>query len=177
MRHSFVISAIALIVGLVACVSETVPLATSENSGEDGGRTLILAMPRTEPTPLEAPDLPASVHPPYAHRQCDTCHRSEQGQEAYRPSEGLCLRCHGERLQREQWDHGPLNFGHCLICHVPHYSQLPHLENQPQPELCTRCHSAEDLMSSLPLHRGVESQRCTDCHDPHRGGLRQGAAI
>ncbi len=132
------------------------------------------------PIPAESPTIPPSyrsAHEPYVRRECDQCHLVEQSQTPVALDQTLCLRCHGARVLSEGWDHGPLNFGLCRVCHNPHMSPHLHLQNQAQPDLCFHCHTDSTLMTGIDAHVGEEEQRCTACHDPHRMGVYVTAAV
>jgi predicted CXXCH cytochrome family protein len=132
---------------------------------------LLTQAPLPPRSPLEPPVFFASVHKPYAEQACGECHVVAESHALAVLDQTLCLRCHGAQVLRERWDHGPLNFGLCRICHEPHLSRFPHLQSQEQPGLCTHCHDSTSLMTDIEDHRGAEEQRCTDCHDPHRSGV------
>lgn len=140
-------------------VPDTPPLTQTELLGRAG--------PVVRP-PIEVEPFFASVHQPYADRACGQCHSSQHGNMLEEMDQTMCLRCHGVRLIREGWDHGPINFGICTDCHEPHASQFEHLQTQAQPELCVQCHDSPSLMVEIEEHRlSATGHRCTDCHDPH----------
>jgi predicted CXXCH cytochrome family protein len=79
----------------------------------------------------------------------------------------MCDQCHREQRLREGWNHGPVNLGTCIPCHVAHESQYPHLLERPVPDVCLVCHETE--MERKTEYHAVENvNQCTACHNPHR---------
>lgn len=118
--------------------------------------------------PARAP-LPAivSVHKPVAERQCRDCHDMAKPDAGLSHDATLCDRCHLDQRQREGWDHGPINLGTCIPCHVPHRSVHEHLLSAAMPALCLNCHDGVSA-DSPDYHRVANFEDCTACHDPHR---------
>lgn len=113
------------------------------------------------------PPVILSVHKPVAERLCSQCHNMNVPLSELCRDATLCDRCHKEQRQREGWDHGPINLGTCIPCHLPHRSPNVHLLSKPLPDLCLGCH--ETLSNQSPeYHRVANFNECTACHDPHR---------
>ncbi|MBN1475534.1 hypothetical protein JXA47_02155 [Candidatus Sumerlaeota bacterium] len=170
----------ALVVSLIACSAQTRHriLSTLFDGVPEPGAS---AAPEPTMARLMNPDGAAadsviereihwtSVHRPYAQGACDACHRGEITEAVAALSDGQCLSCHSTEMLSGGWDHAPAALGLCSLCHVAHVSMHPALQSQAQPELCISCHADPTLMTSIEVHRGAGNQRCTACHDPHRG--------
>jgi predicted CXXCH cytochrome family protein len=118
--------------------------------------------------PAAARLLIQSVHEPVRENRCQACHKPPfRYDEMPPPDARLCDECHLEKRQEEGWDHGPINLGTCIPCHVPHRSQYPHLLDKPIPDLCLLCHK-EDLERPEDYHDVPNINDCIACHDPHR---------
>lgn len=108
-----------------------------------------------------------SVHKPYQENNCRACHDTERDMLDILPDATLCDRCHLEQRMEEEWDHGPINIGTCVPCHVPHASVHEALLGQPVPQLCLDCHV--DVTGEEPHHlEEPDFPNCGLCHDPHR---------
>ena len=139
---------------------------------------------------------PFFVHGPFGAGQCELCHATtaskpfrsgmEEISEAATattqsigprlafPLEELCVTCHSEKSAEVAkanglWQHGPVANGWCTTCHSPHKAarQYNLLEDN-NVELCTQCHSQEDLLITEE-HRKEPSTNCITCHNPHVG--------
>ena len=106
-------------------------------------------------------------------KNCVSCHgdRSEQATaekpNLIAPVPKLCYGCHQEHISPDEWVHGPVAIGKCLLCHEPHEAINKSLLSKPVPELCYQCH--EDLGTIYNyLHGPVEGGYCTACHHPHQ---------
>jgi len=105
--------------------------------------------------------------------KCRICHQEERGLEARAEvSREFCDQCHEERRLAENWNHGPINLGHCKPCHVAgHQSPYPHLMEMPMPDACLYCH-VEQARSGRTFHSmdnlKIDENNCVACHDPHR---------
>jgi len=118
--------------------------------------------------PVSVPEAIVSVHKPFAENKCKECHDPRMGFDTLPLTDArLCDKCHLEQRQKNGWDHGPINLGTCVPCHVPHRSTNPHLLSQPVPDLCLECHS-EDLQRREDYHDVPDVYDCLSCHDPHR---------
>lgn len=120
--------------------------------------------------PREAPAAPrlVSFHEPYSANDCRACHDVEQGNLLEVPTDAtLCDRCHEEQRHEEGWDHGPINIGTCIPCHVPHASVHEALLSKPMTQLCLDCH-IEVTPESAEYHDIPNFADCVACHDPHR---------
>ena len=108
-----------------------------------------------------------SVHKPVAEHKCKECHDEKRGVGDVQHGAALCDRCHQEQRREAGWDHGPINLGTCIPCHVPHRSTNEHLLSAPVPDLCLGCHVNATASESGP-HEAATFANCTSCHDPHR---------
>lgn len=109
-----------------------------------------------------------SVHKPVAENKCTECHDSKLGFDTLPPHDArLCDKCHLKQREKEGWNHGPINLGTCIPCHVPHRSRYEHLLSKPIPDLCLTCHQ-EDLARPEEYHDVTNVDDCIACHDPHR---------
>lgn len=123
---------------------------------------------REEATPPEAPPRIVSVHEPYQERNCQQCHdMTHAGMKDPARDASLCDRCHIDQRKEEGWDHGPINLGTCVPCHVPHASVYPSLLYTPVPDLCLDCH-VDVTRESREEHDVPNFPNCVECHDPHR---------
>ena len=108
-----------------------------------------------------------------AQRQCLVCHDQNRGMEPVsRVERRFCDQCHQEQRLIDGWNHGPINLGQCLPCHVGgHEAPYPKLVTKPVAELCDHCHG-EGGGKRMPFHKTdvlrVDIHDCTVCHDPHR---------
>lgn len=130
------------------------------------------ARPSAKATPGEpgqpSPPTFASKHPPFAKRQCDSCHVSESGQAPRDDFMTACRECHETYFQYHRFGHAPAVSGDCRICHTMHFSSQEALLTAPQADLCTSCHSAHvDENAPSTYHRGIELVACTACHEGH----------
>lgn len=123
---------------------------------------------REEAIRPQAPPRIASVHEPYQERNCGLCHdMTHSGMKDPARDASLCDRCHLDQRQEQGWDHGPINLGTCIPCHVPHASIHEHLLSVPVPDLCLDCHV--DVTPASHEDHDVENfNNCVECHDPHR---------
>lgn len=108
-----------------------------------------------------------SVHKPVAERKCQECHDEPSLGTQVAHDATLCDRCHQEQRREQGWDHGPINLGTCIPCHVPHRSTNEHLLSKPVPELCLNCHTTT-MEGDSEYHVAANFNACTECHDPHR---------
>lgn len=139
---------------------------------------------------------PFFVHGPFGAGQCELCHATTAskpfrtgmgkvsesetamtqsiGPRLAFPLEELCVTCHSEKSAEVAkanglWQHGPVANGWCTICHSPHKAARQYnLLDDNNVELCTQCHSQEDLLMTEE-HRKETSTNCVTCHNPHVG--------
>jgi len=109
-------------------------------------------------------------HAPFASKDCGACHTEKNGKFGELKIEGadLCFKCH-DNYDKNDFIHGPVGAGACLLCHSPHESENPKLLNYSNiNELCTTCHIDKDAMlkSGENIHPPVK-ESCINCHDPH----------
>jgi predicted CXXCH cytochrome family protein len=119
----------------------------------------------------EPAELPASVyksvHPPYAQRQCTSCHAASARMNPSLQLPKACSTCH-PRFFTSEVGHAPAADGDCTMCHEMHRSRELHLLKMPVLDTCVECHDEpEDL--SEEAHSGPDAEQCTKCHDPHFG--------
>jgi predicted CXXCH cytochrome family protein len=113
------------------------------------------------------PPLILSVHQPYLDRKCSECHDMSTGTFDIAHDATLCDRCHADQRKEQDWDHGPINLGTCVPCHVPHQSTHKRLLYKAVPDLCYTCHV--DVESGVAEYHDVPNlSDCVACHDPHR---------
>jgi predicted CXXCH cytochrome family protein len=116
---------------------------------------------------MAAPRVVVSVHQPYAERKCSECHDNTRGLDDMSHDATLCDKCHVDQRKEEGWDHGPINLGTCVPCHVPHDSTYDHLLYAAVVDVCIGCH-AEVVPGSPEYHDVPNFNDCVACHDPHR---------
>ena len=96
---------------------------------------------------------------------CVTCHGSNAKKDwsftGSMESNG-CYKCHN-RVDKDEWVHGPVGIGQCSPCHNPHGSKDSKFLVRKGDRLCTYCHE-EDRVET----HGA-SDNCMSCHDPHGG--------
>lgn len=110
------------------------------------------------------------LHEPF--KNCVSCHgdHSEQAS-TEKPNliatvPKLCYGCHKNYLSPDEWVHGPVATGKCLLCHESHEADNKSLLSKPVPELCYQCHSAESL-ESIANHSDKSYENCNVCHESH----------
>lgn len=118
------------------------------------------------------------LHPPFAARQCRTCHNPPDGPDplkTVKPGLELCLSCHPqvrENFKRVNL-HLPGGLEACVNCHNPHGASEEKLLKKPMKELCSSCHSdtfgpprarEPEVVST---HQPVVEGQCVVCHNPH----------
>jgi len=133
----------------VALVDEGPPRAEAQP-------TLILPEPRFR-----------SLHPPFAQRQCSSCHDAGRRMQVRADRMDQCRFCHS-RYFSDEVGHAPVAEAECATCHDPHRSAQPYLLIMSVYDTCTDCHDEpEDL--SPEAHSGENVADCTRCHDAHFG--------
>ena len=111
------------------------------------------------------------VHPPYAKRECASCHESAFSQKLVTGASDLCQRCHEAVYAPTKFRHAPADSGACLSCHHPHQSAEKALLLLPGRQLCLECHEERDVARTIK-HAGIGQTACQVCHDPHGGEQR-----
>lgn len=134
------------------------------------------------------------AHGPYAAGQCELCHDAsatvgfrKSGKEEPKgvpqlaqttpgrlvtPLKELCIECHIDKSKEAEyrkglWFHGPVANGNCTFCHGPHQSRFQYiLLKETTIELCTQCHTSENIIGTEE-HKG--EKECTSCHNAHMG--------
>ena len=107
-------------------------------------------------------------------KDCVSCHSNQpelNSSEDYNLIESLpelCYSCHKGIVNKEQWGHGPVVNGQCLLCHEPHKTDNKSLLKEPVPQLCYQCHEVETL-KLIKNHTESSYARCNDCHEHHSG--------
>lgn len=118
------------------------------------------------------------VHPPFAERQCDTCHQEPKNGRVALVEGGrreLCLVCHAdmqERLDKAKVKHAPVTGeAGCVACHSPHAANYPHQARRGPVQLCLSCHTnlAQARLGKAFLHQPVFELSCLVCHQEHAG--------
>jgi predicted CXXCH cytochrome family protein len=98
---------------------------------------------------------------------CATCHSNVQ-QDSYETvgmESTTCYECHN-RVDGDEWVHGPVGIGECSVCHDPHGSKSAQFLVRQGEKLCTYCH---DQKRARKHTAEVNSNNCTGCHNPHGG--------
>jgi predicted CXXCH cytochrome family protein len=105
-------------------------------------------------------------------RACVGCHQLDRNlvSKTAGPEGNPCFRCHKDKVVEytQEYIHGPVAGGGCVICHNSHGSQYESNLRSPQRILCFSCH--EDLDHELSrefVHEPFAEGDCGGCHDPH----------
>ncbi len=95
---------------------------------------------------------------------CAACHSG--GEKNCYETSGMesngCYKCHN-RVDKDEWVHGPVGIGQCSPCHDPHGSKDAKFLLRKGDKLCTYCHEEDRV------EKHEASKNCTSCHDPHGG--------
>lgn len=81
-----------------------------------------------------------------------------------------CYMCHKDKIGEftQDYIHGPVAGGSCIICHDPHGSSYEFNLHNAEDILCGSCHSViDDNKNRKTKHRPFEYGNCDGCHDPH----------
>lgn len=114
--------------------------------------------------------LKASLHKPFADKNCEACHRKKT-LKTTSGSEELCMRCHEETRDSFNKIFSHLVRGNtgnpCSNCHSPHASDNEHLMKNKEKRVCFTCHAdtAHRVVSGQHVHPELDA--CTDCHVAH----------
>ncbi len=128
-----------------------------------------------DPHQSDTPKLMAQfMHPPFADKQCDTCHApAKDGKVVLTQADAksLCVMCHDEiakQIESAKVQH-PGAAGDCTDCHSPHASRQPGLPKTNGADICLGCHTdmAELLDKKKVHHQPVVKDGCGTCHDAH----------
>jgi predicted CXXCH cytochrome family protein len=111
-------------------------------------------------------NLNASIHGPYAEKECEQCHSSRYSNRLKAESEDLCWTCHDREDFAGEVVHGPFEAGFCQGCHDPHRSEHEYLLLSDSADLCEGCHEQYD-MAAIAEHSSGKDRLCQSCHDPH----------
>lgn len=110
--------------------------------------------------------LRAVSHPPFAAKDCKTCHDGES-------SAGLCLDCHQQALDSFNQVHSHIGVGGpenaCTVCHNPHVGDRPGLLPTNEGSVCRDCHADTFARREKMLHKHQDWKFCSDCHLGHGG--------
>lgn len=129
-----------------------------------------------DPHQSDAPKLMAKfMHPPFADKQCDTCHApAKDGKVVLTQADAktLCVMCHDEKAKQiasAKVQH-PGATGDCTDCHSPHASNYPGLPKTDPVNICLGCHTDQAQQGTKKyLHRPAFHSGCGTCHEPHGG--------
>ncbi|MHB0968500.1 MAG: cytochrome c3 family protein [Thermoanaerobaculia bacterium] len=112
----------------------------------------------------------AAQHPPFADKNCQTCHKRGGVGRADKGSARVCYACHAGKEDKfaKGVVHTIVRQGRCEGCHDPHLSDKPKFLLRSQPELCLTCHSdVAKKLAGASAHPPAKDD-CSTCHDPHR---------
>lgn len=147
-----------------ACFECHDPAPPQLASGKDGARCA---------TCHAAITVRVKAHAPNDSRSCTNCHVFEEDltlvpQRSYE-QKNRCYGCHTDKIGEfaQDYIHGPVAGGACVICHDPHGSRFERNLRAPIGVLCLRCHPDTVDDTALVNHRPFEGGECTRCHDPH----------
>ncbi|USN99288.1 MAG: hypothetical protein H6810_01015 [Phycisphaeraceae bacterium] len=111
-----------------------------------------------------------SAHRPYLDGQCAECHGRGFSTTSVEPT--VCLKCHQSVQREHRFMHGPVAFGACLLCHVPHESAYASLFKGDSRQVCMQCHDKTMLSGAdVPEHLD-DTTACLTCHYGHGAEVR-----
>ena len=111
-----------------------------------------------------------TAHKPYLEQRCVECHG--QGFDMQSVSSDVCMQCHQGVREQFRVMHGPVTFGACLWCHVPHESAYPALLKGEPRVVCTQCHDSSVLRTDQISEHGESAVSCLKCHYGHGHSAR-----
>ncbi len=129
----------------------------------------VSAVAGAEKTTVE-PAADWGLHEPL--KGCTACHGNKPDlnatdkPELVAPVPQLCYTCHKEYAAMDDWKHGPVATGECLLCHETHQATSRSLLRKPVPELCHHCHEPR-MLGLIANHAESSHASCTDCHEAH----------
>lgn len=114
-------------------------------------------------------------HTKVDNKTCVNCHQQNSPSAnftSYSNTEtNLCFNCHTDKigLFSQDYIHGPVAGGSCIICHNPHGSKFDYLLVSPEQVLCFSCHInlEEETEYKRIIHKPFLKGQCGACHDPH----------
>jgi predicted CXXCH cytochrome family protein len=155
--------------------------AGSKHVAGGGGRGKFIVNPGKDPSACfechlqTRADFHLPQHHPVleGHMNCVQCH-DPHGLDIFKPSGGLamaqlnegCAKCHREQTRPFVFEHEAMREG-CTVCHQPHGSINRKMLNEPDPNLCLKCHAQVQ-------GAGVASGEIYIGKVPHTLLLRQG---
>lgn len=123
------------------------------------------------PLPSVASRTPyASIHPPFARRQCSSCHDPDHARALRRPWPDHCVDCHAKTFKPKRYLHGPFAAVRCMQCHLPHVSARSFLLRRREPDLCLACHGP--TLKRNDTYHAESAAKCLPCHDPHNSNRK-----
>ncbi len=109
----------------------------------------------------------ATIHPPFALRQCASCHDAESQMHVRQDLLNSCRGCH-VRYFTPEVGHAPVSQGQCVECHDMHRSAEVALLKMSAFQLCIDCHDEPESLSP-EAHSTADVTNCVRCHDAHFG--------
>jgi predicted CXXCH cytochrome family protein len=100
-------------------------------------------------------------------KSCLECHDPHAGDNRFMMKKGTCIKCH-DKVDAEEFSHGPVAGDFCSSCHDSHNSKNEHLLVLDEKDLCLNCHEPLTVFKN-ELHKNEENTNCTNCHDSHGG--------
>jgi len=105
------------------------------------------------------------VHNP-VKENCLNCHQPHESDDAKLLNEqNICIKCHGDMINKLKVVHPPVLDKDCMGCHTPHTSDANKLLLFPMPDICFNCHDNKPF-AKKHIHSPV-TEACTMCHKPH----------
>lgn len=116
-----------------------------------------------------------SEHPPFAERDCTTCHAAPGAADPFAlvaRQDELCGGCHQDQVDESRnaaFPHISAGGTECTTCHNPHTGDGSSLLKGSTEAVCLGCHDPGGAKSGLPGRylSHAEGVECTDCHAPH----------
>lgn len=105
------------------------------------------------------------------HKDCGVCHSLDSGHSFLADATaGRCFSCHSDKIEsfNQEFIHGPVAGGSCIVCHEPHRSKYEHSLRSEEEMLCFSCHEFNGGMKQYSVqHPPFRDGQCATCHDPH----------